>query len=106
MATTLSSAATLQCAHRFAITPTTAPALTISGSPVAVSGSLSVTCTITDGSPPPPKHCTTISAAGGVAAALTAGGTAVLLDSVTLTSDGAPPTCTVTAETPAPLTAA
>ena len=105
MATVLSASANLQCGHAFPITASSAPVLTVNGSPVSVSGPLSVTCTVTDGSPPPPKHDTSISASGGVAAALTAGGTGVLLSSVTLTGDGAPPTCTVTPETPAPLTA-
>ena len=106
MGTVLTSSATLNCEHSFPVTPTTSSALTVQGSPVCVSGTFSPACTAPTSSSPPVKACTTITGSGGDATALTAGGSAVQLSSLTLTGDGKPgKPGTVTAESPAPLTA-
>src|SRR3954462_11972401 len=103
MATVLSATAKLACPHSVPITPTTSGVLTIGGSPVIISGTLSVTCTANSSNT---KACATITPSGGDATALTVGGLAAQLSSITLTGDGPPTTpCSVIPETPAPLSA-
>lgn len=98
MANVLTSASSITCGHQGRVSTTSAAKLTIDGNPVliGVGSTVSAACTLQNSNSS--KKCTTATPVGGKAAKLCVGGSPVMLDTVTGTTDGYPPPGVITVD--------
>jgi hypothetical protein len=92
MANVLTTGSNIDCGHQGSVALSGAGKLKVGGNPVVLQGDigpgLSIPCTLQPSTNT--KPCTTATPSGGASQKLMVGGTPVMLDSVSVTTDGQP----------------